>query len=109
MPADDVASAIGRVATGSPVNGTVEVAGPEQFRLDELIRQSLAAHNDPREVVADPHARYYGVEVSERTLLPGDDARLGETRFKTWLTQSAAQSPSRIAQSAAKTAGSHSS
>ena len=105
MAADDVASAVGRVATGSPVNGTVEVGGPEQFRLDELIRQALAAHNDPREVVADPHARYYGVELSERTLLPGDDARLGETRFKTWLTQSAAQNPSRNAGSAVKTAG----
>ena len=89
MAADDVASAVGRVATGSPVNGTVEVGGPEKFRLDELARQFLAAHKDPREVVADPHARYYGVELSERTLLPGDDARLGETRFKTWLAQSA--------------------
>ena len=105
MAADDVTSAVGRVATGSPVNGAVEVGGPEQFRLDELIRQALAAHNEPREVVADPHARYYGVELSERTLLPGDDARLGETRVKTWLTQSAAQNPSRNAQSAVKTAG----
>ena len=91
MAADDVASAVGRVATGSPVNGTVEVGGPEKFRLDELARQFLAAHKDRREVVADPHARYYGVELSERTLLPGDDARLGETRFKTWLAQSAAK------------------
>jgi uncharacterized protein YbjT (DUF2867 family) len=104
MAADDVASAAGRVATGSPVNGTVEVGGPEQFRLDELVRQYLAAHKDPREVVADPHARYYGVELSERTLLPGNDARLGETRFKTWLTQSAEQNPSRNAQSAVKKA-----
>jgi uncharacterized protein YbjT (DUF2867 family) len=88
MAADDVASAVGRVAVGSPVNGTVEVGGPEKFGLDELVRQYLAARKDPREVVADPHARYYGVELSERTLLPGDDARLGETRFETWLTQS---------------------
>ena len=91
MAADDVASAVGRIATGSAVNGTVEVGGPEQFRLDELIRQGLAANKDPREVVADPHARYYGVELSERTLLPGDGARLGETRFETWLAQSAAK------------------
>ena len=104
MAADDVARAVGRVATGLPVNGTVEIGGPEQFRLDELIRQSLAAHKDPREVVADPHARYYGVEVNERTLLPGNDAKLGETHFKTWLTQSAAQNPGGIAQSAVKTA-----
>ena len=91
MAADDVASAIARIVTGSPVNGTVEIGGPEKFRLDELARQFLAAHKDPREVVADPHARHYGVEVSERTLLPGDDARLGETRFKIWLAQSAAK------------------
>jgi len=91
MAADDVASAVGRIATGSPVNGTVEVAGPETFRLDELIRRGLAAFKDPRVVVVDPHARYYGVELSERTLLPGDDARLGETRFETWLTQSPAK------------------
>ena len=91
MAADDVASAVGRIAMGSPVNGTVEVGGPEKFRLDELIRRGLAAFKDPRVVVADPHARYYGIEVSERTLLPGDDARLGETRFETWLTQPAAK------------------
>jgi uncharacterized protein YbjT (DUF2867 family) len=91
MAADDVARAVGRIAMGSPVNGTVEVGGPEKFRLDELVRRGLAARNDPREVVADPHARYYGVELSERTLLPGDDARLAETRFETWLTQSAAK------------------
>jgi uncharacterized protein YbjT (DUF2867 family) len=89
MAADDVASAVGRIAVGQPVNGIIEIAGPEKFRLDELVRQYLAACKDRREVVADPQARYYGVEVSERTLLPGDDARLGETRFKTWLTQSA--------------------
>jgi uncharacterized protein YbjT (DUF2867 family) len=88
MAADDVASAVGRVAVGSPVNGTVEVGGPEKFGLDELVRQYLAARKDPREVAADPHARYYDVELSERTLLPGDDASLGETRFETWLTQS---------------------
>jgi len=85
MAADDVASAVGRIAVGAPVNGTVEVAGPEQFRLDELIRRSLSAHNDPREVVADPQARYFGAKLSERTLVPGDDARLGGTRFEDWL------------------------
>jgi uncharacterized protein YbjT (DUF2867 family) len=85
MAADDVASAVGRVATGSPVNGTIEVGGPEKFRLDEFVRRGLAAWKDPREVVADPHARYYGVELSENTLVPGDDARLGETRFADWL------------------------
>jgi uncharacterized protein YbjT (DUF2867 family) len=85
MAADDIAKALARVAVGTPVNGTVEIAGPEQFRLDELIRQSLRARNDPRTVVADPRAGYYGVEVDERTLLPDVDARLGETRFDDWL------------------------
>ena len=97
MAADDVASAVGRVAVGSPVNGIVEVAGPEQFRLDELVRRGLSARDDPREVIADPHARYFGAELSERTLVPGDDALLGETRFDDWLSRStsAAASPRR--------------
>lgn len=88
MAADDVAGAVGRVATGSPLNGTVEVAGPEKFHFDELIRRSLGARNDPREVVTDPRAGYFGAEVSELTLVPGDDAQLGETRFDDWLSRS---------------------
>ncbi len=88
MAADDVASAVGRIAMGAPVNGTVEVGGPEQFRLDELVRRGLAARKDPREVVADPHARYYGVELSESTLVPGNDAQLSQTRFADWLKHS---------------------
>src|SRR5580693_4538083 len=93
MAADDVASALARVAVGAPVNGTVEVGGPERFALDELIRRGLAAWKDPREVVADPQARYYAIQVKERTLLPGDDARLGETRFETWLSQTIQKGP----------------
>jgi uncharacterized protein YbjT (DUF2867 family) len=89
MAADDVASAVARIAAGPPVNGIVEIGGPEEFRLDELVGQFLAARKDPREVVADPNARYYGVELSERTLLPGDGARLGETRFADWIQHSA--------------------
>jgi uncharacterized protein YbjT (DUF2867 family) len=87
MAADDVASAVARVAVGSPVRGTLEIGGPERFRLDDLVRRRLAARKDPREVVADPHARYYGIEVSERTLVPDDGARVGETRLDTWLSQ----------------------
>jgi uncharacterized protein YbjT (DUF2867 family) len=87
MAADDVAAAVGRVATGVPLNGTVEVAGPQQFRFDEFIRQGLRARNDAREVVADPHARYFGAELGERSLVPGAGARLGELRFDQWLTQ----------------------
>ena len=85
MASDDVADAVARIAVGAPVNGIVEVAGPEQFRLDELIRQDLRARKDPRDVVADPQARYFGAMLSERTLVPGDGARLGETRFEDWL------------------------
>jgi len=90
MAADDVASAIGRIAVGPPVNGTVEIGGPEQFRMDELVREQLAALKDPREVIADPKALYAGAKVSLRTLLPDNTARLGGTRFETWLTKSAA-------------------
>jgi uncharacterized protein YbjT (DUF2867 family) len=86
IAADDVATAVGRVATGSPLNGTIEVAGPKQFRFDELIRLSLSARNDPREVIADPHEGYFGAEITERTLVPSnDDALLGTTRFEDWL------------------------
>src|SRR5258706_5730208 len=93
MAADDVASAVGRVAMGPPVNGMVEVGGPEKFRLDELARQCLAAIKDPREVVTDPKGRYYGMDIEEKTLVPGDGARLSETRFVTWLKHSADQKP----------------
>jgi quercetin dioxygenase-like cupin family protein len=103
MAADDVASAVGRIAMGSPVNGTVEVGGPEQFRLDELVRRDLAARNDPREVISDPHARYFGGELSERTLVPGDDARLGGMRFENWLNQPARQIPNTSLQPAVDT------
>jgi uncharacterized protein YbjT (DUF2867 family) len=101
MAADDVASGVARVAVGPPVNGIVEIAGPEQFRVDELVRRRLASLKDPREVVADPRARYDGAEVSERTLLPGKEARLGETHFADWLESSASQPPK--AKSAAAT------
>jgi uncharacterized protein YbjT (DUF2867 family) len=91
MAADDVASGLARVAVSQPINGTVEIAGPEAFRLDELVRRRLAQLNDPREVVTDPNARYSGAKLEERTLVPGKDARLGETRFDAWATQAAAK------------------
>ncbi|MER5374830.1 SDR family oxidoreductase [Streptomyces sp. NPDC002553] len=86
---DDVARAVGRISTGSPVNGRVDVAGPERFRMDEFFRQALAARNDPREVVTDPRARYFGAELSEGTLVPGGDAILGEIRYSDWLGRTA--------------------
>jgi len=91
MAGDDVASALARVAIEAPVNGTIEIGGPEPFRMDELIRRRLAQLNDPREVITDLNARYSGAKVDERTLVPGNDARLGETRFETWVTQPAAK------------------
>jgi uncharacterized protein YbjT (DUF2867 family) len=87
MAADDVASAVGRISVGAPVNGIVEVGGPDQFRLDELIRERLSAVGDPREVLADPTAAYFGITPGERTLLPGDDASIAETRYEDWLSQ----------------------
>ncbi|HTR37190.1 MAG TPA: SDR family oxidoreductase [Bryobacteraceae bacterium] len=93
MAADDVAGALARVATSSPVKGTIEIGGPEKFRLDELVRQELAAFHDPREVISDPQARYYGIAVTERALVPDDSARLGETRLKDWLDQATKQAP----------------
>src|SRR5438105_6549582 len=95
MAADDVASAVGRIAVGPPVNGTVEIGGPEQFRMDELVRRRLSQLGDPREVIADPNALYSGAKVNDRTLVPGKDARLGETRFETWLTRPAAKAAGR--------------
>src|SRR6516162_9077748 len=94
MAADDVASGVARIAVGQPINGIVEIGGPEQFRVDELVRRRLASLNDRREVFADPNARYDGAKISEKTLLPGNNARLGETRLETWLAQTAAQIPS---------------
>jgi uncharacterized protein YbjT (DUF2867 family) len=86
MAAEDVATAVATVAVGAPLNRIVEVAGPEKFRLDELVRRYLAARDDQRSVIADPNARYYGAKLEERTLVPDDNATLGETRFEDWLS-----------------------
>ena len=89
MAAADVAREVCRVALGPPLEGTMELGGPERFRLDELVRRALAAAKDRREVVTVPQARYYGIEVRDTTLVPGPDARLGETHFEEWLIRSA--------------------
>ena len=94
IAADDVASALCKAATSLPLNSKIEIAGPEAFRFDELIRKRLRALNDSREVVADPQARYFGTELSERSIVPGDTAQLGETLFEDWLTDSGGQAPS---------------
>jgi uncharacterized protein YbjT (DUF2867 family) len=100
MAADDVADALARIATSTPVNGTVEIGGPEKFRLDELVRRDLAAFHDPRRVISDPKARYYGIAVTERALVPGDGARLGGLRLEAWLGQATKQVPKGALQSA---------
>jgi uncharacterized protein YbjT (DUF2867 family) len=85
MASEDVAKAVGRTAVGDPINGIVETGGPEKFRMDELVRQALEARNDPRTVVGDPDARYYGMyAVDDSTLNPGDGALIGEVRFQDW-------------------------
>ena len=85
--AEDVATEVAKVAVGAPVNGIVEVAGPEQFRLDEIVRRYLAARDDRRSVIADAHARYYGAELGERTLVPDGNATIAGTRFEDWLSR----------------------
>jgi uncharacterized protein YbjT (DUF2867 family) len=85
MAADDVAAGVGRVAMGEPLDEIREIGGPEQTRLDELVRKALRAKGDPREVVTDKQAPYYGVRVSERTLLPGPNAQLGTITLDEWL------------------------
>jgi uncharacterized protein YbjT (DUF2867 family) len=87
IAADDVAGALGGICLGPPLNGIGEIAGPDQFRLDELIRERLSATGDPRQVVTDPHAAYFGITPGERTLLPGDDVHIAHTRFEDWLNQ----------------------
>ena len=91
MASADVATAVARTAAGAPVNGIVDVAGPEQFRMDELVRQTLAARKDPRQVVTDPAAPYYGeYDVDDSTLVPAGDAALGEVHFRDWLDRQVA-------------------
>ncbi len=101
IAADDVARAVAKIATGSPLNGTVEIGGPEPFYLDGLLQRVLGARNDPREVIADAHARYFGTELKERSLLPGDEAELGEILFDDWLGRTARSLPNSNAQPAA--------
>ncbi len=87
MAANEVARALGKVAVGEPLNGILEIAGPEQFRLDLFVRDALKAHQDPREVILDPESRYFGARLSERSLVPAEGAQLGEMRFQDWLRQ----------------------
>lgn len=85
---DDVAAALADVATSPPLNGTIELAGPESIRMNELVKRFLAAHQDQREVVSDPQARYFATRVNDQSLTPGEHPRLGRTRFGEWLGRS---------------------
>ena len=85
IAADEAARAVGRIAAGTPVNGIVEVAGPVPYRFDELIQYALSARNDPRTVVADSDAQYFGTTLTNGSLLPSEHAQLGETQFEDWL------------------------
>ena len=88
IAAEDVAAALAEIATAEPLNATVEVAGPEPIRMDALVGRFLSATGDPRTVITDPRARYYGVEVNDQSLVPGKNPRLGPTRFEDWLSRS---------------------
>jgi uncharacterized protein YbjT (DUF2867 family) len=88
MVSDDVAAAVTDAALGQPVNGMIEVAGPDQFRQDELVRQFLSATGDPREVITDDTAGYFGIKVNDQSLVPEDNARLGSTHYREWLKRS---------------------
>jgi uncharacterized protein YbjT (DUF2867 family) len=88
--ADDVAATLAEVAVNKPVNGIIELAGPEQFQLDELVRRLLLANNDVRFVETDVHARYFGAELDDHSLTPGPNARIAPTRFEDWLSRLAA-------------------
>jgi uncharacterized protein YbjT (DUF2867 family) len=88
MAADDVAKAVSRAAVNPPVNGTVEIAGPQYLQLDDLVRRCLIEHHDPRAVIADRSARYFGAELSESMLTAQDDARVAAVRYEDWLKSS---------------------
>ena len=88
IASDDVAAAMADVTLGKPVNGTIEIAGPERVRLNELVGRYLKATNDPREVVTDVHAHYFGAELNDQSLVPGDNPRIGAIRFEEWFSQS---------------------
>jgi uncharacterized protein YbjT (DUF2867 family) len=89
ISSDDVAATMTDVTLGAPVNGTIEVAGPERVRLAELVQRFLTAKQDQRKVVTDVHARYFGVELNDQSLVPGDGARIASTHFEDWLSKSA--------------------
>ena len=90
IAAEEVSAAVADVALGQPINGMIEVAGPDQIRQDELVRQYLKAMGDARKVTIDVNAGYFGIKVNDESLVPGDDARLGKMHFSEWVKRSTA-------------------
>jgi uncharacterized protein YbjT (DUF2867 family) len=88
IASDDVAAALAALAVGPPLNGMVEIAGPEKISMDQFAQKFLAASHDKRQVTPDVHARYFGTELNDRSLTPGDNPRIGPTRFDDWLNRS---------------------
>ena len=88
---DDLAANLAKIAVAKPLNGTIEIAGPDAIPFDEVVREYLAAHHDPRTVVADERARYFGTTLEKRSLVPGENALLGSCHFADWLSRTAAQ------------------
>ena len=88
---DDVAAVLADVAVAEPLNDTVELAGPEAIRMDDLVRRFLSANRDARKVTTDVHALYFGIELNDQSLTPGDNPRIGPTRFEDWLSRSRPQ------------------
>jgi uncharacterized protein YbjT (DUF2867 family) len=91
IASDDVADALADVALGAPVNGTIEIAGPDRAPIDELVGRFLSATHDPRTVIADTHAGYFGIPVNDQSLIPGENPRIGPTRFDDWLSRTSPQ------------------
>jgi uncharacterized protein YbjT (DUF2867 family) len=93
MVSDDVAAALADIAVDPPLNGTIELAGPEKIRMDELVRRFLSANRDARTVITDVHAGYFGMAVNDQSLTPGDNPRIGSTRFDDWLSRGQSHHP----------------
>jgi uncharacterized protein YbjT (DUF2867 family) len=91
IASNDVADIMADVALSAPINGVIEIAGPEPVRMSDLVARFLKAKDDPREVIADPHARYFGTKLDDRSLVPGDHPRIGATRFEDWFSQASLQ------------------
>jgi uncharacterized protein YbjT (DUF2867 family) len=97
IASDDVAAAMADATLGAPINGTLEVAGPQRVPLAEIVQRFLSARQDPPKVIPDVHSRYFGTELNDESLVPGDDARIGQTTFEAWLQSNPKSKPAEAA------------